>query len=973
MLATTKPAVSDRLPVQHEPLPAETNFYSAYDWCLDPHLTVGEAVERLAGEIDRLPSTSAGWQTSEVTTNIYLLSCSLLNGIDEYLRGHTLRLPAQLARTRPGHMAMWLTEKVAENLPRQHRTQVRGWKQEWENGLDGLFGVLARGEPDQASFAESAKKLSGLLQAQLPSDLLNVRLGVPSAFGRLDLTHFDVLTLGRRFMQQYPDKSHPILLLGLRTAGTYFSALLCSFFKAEGYRQIASLTVQPKKGPSRRERKELARYAKQGFTLAIVDDPPNSGGTIVLAVEIAREAGFDLARIKALVPTHPATRNWANTLPDELVITLEPERWRKQQLLDPKNVEKRLAEYFTRQGFSDVRVVGSRRASDLNAALQHDSTRNRAAALKRIFEVQLWTSQGKNETRYVLAKSVGLGYLGYPAFLAAHRLSDFVPPVLGLRDGVLYTEWLPQQSGAGDVRSDRETWIETTAAYVAARTRVLSLPKRRAAGKAVHENGLDLLAKSLGRAYGRFVLDIPMRSWIQQRLYRLHCPFPTLIDANIGRAEWIEGKFGPLKTGYYGHGLGKTQLNTIDPAFDLAETILSFALCPDEEGRLIRRYVEYSADTEVGQRLFVNKLLAGLWAMESAQEQLFGAMQTGQRQQELHRRFLGAWDFLTVQTARFCGARCRPSQPASWHAPLVMLDIDGVLDRRMFGYPCTTAAGIEALALLAARGCSVALNTARSAPEVKDYCQAYGLAGGVAEHGAYLWDAVAQCGQVLLDQETMAQIDELRKHLRRIPGIFLDDRHQYSIRAFMFEKQPRNLRSLLLNSFRSFSVGLGAPIPLPTLVMNHLITSLGLHRLSFRQTMIDTAVVAKQNDKGTGLAALRDRVLGPDAETIAVGDTEADLPMFRAATRSFAPAQISCRRQARLLGCTVSRYPYQRGLLDIVRTLVDGGPGVDPTASANESDGEALFLDLLRAADRPSARALGRALFDRATFRILVR
>lgn len=95
---------------------------------------------------------------------------------------------------------------------------------------------------------------------------------------------------------------------------------------------------------------------------------------------------------------------------------------------------------------------------------------------------------------------------------------------------------------------------------------------------------------------------------------------------------------------------------------------------------------------------------------------------------------------------------------------------------------------------------------------------------------------------------------------------------------------------------------------LPTLVVAHLIAEKRLDRLSFHQTTIDTAVVAKDVDKGTGLAALRDRVLGPDAETIAVGDTEADLPMFRRATRSFAPAQISCRRQARLLGCTVSRH-----------------------------------------------------------------
>src|SRR5258708_34275076 len=79
MLTMTRPEMSDR-PARQDPLPAETNFYSAYNWCLDPHLTVGEAIERLAGEIDRLPSTPGGWQTGEVTTNMYLLSCSLLNG-----------------------------------------------------------------------------------------------------------------------------------------------------------------------------------------------------------------------------------------------------------------------------------------------------------------------------------------------------------------------------------------------------------------------------------------------------------------------------------------------------------------------------------------------------------------------------------------------------------------------------------------------------------------------------------------------------------------------------------------------------------------------------------------------------------------------------------------------------------------------------------------------------------------------------
>jgi trehalose-6-phosphatase len=88
---------------------------------------------------------------------------------------------------------------------------------------------------------------------------------------------------------------------------------------------------------------------------------------------------------------------------------------------------------------------------------------------------------------------------------------------------------------------------------------------------------------------------------------------------------------------------------------------------------------------------------------------------------------------------------------------------------------------------------SVALNTARSAAEVKDYCQAYSLAGGVAEYGSYLWDAVGQRERVLLSAEARRQLEELRHHLQGIPGLFLDNRHQYSIRAFTYRDKPPGL------------------------------------------------------------------------------------------------------------------------------------------------------------------------------------
>jgi hydroxymethylpyrimidine pyrophosphatase-like HAD family hydrolase len=268
------------------------------------------------------------------------------------------------------------------------------------------------------------------------------------------------------------------------------------------------------------------------------------------------------------------------------------------------------------------------------------------------------------------------------------------------------------------------------------------------------------------------------------------------------------------------------------------------------------------------------------------------------------------------------------------------------------------------------------LNTARSIAEVKDYCHAYGLAGGVAEHGACLWDAVAQRERVLISPEAARQLEELRRNLRRLPGVFLDERHQYSIRAFTYEDEPPNLLSRLVKSVRSFSVGRGTPTPLPTLVMNHLMMALKLDRLSFHHTMIDTAIVAKNINKGTGLLALRDWVLGADAETIAVGDSEADLPMFGAATRSFAPAQIGCAREARLLGCRISQHRYQQGLLDIARSLTrsDGQRGehwVEETAIGSNRKG--LFLELLRAADGVRFRSLVGALFDPANLRTFVR
>ena len=100
MLVAQPPGSVPEHRAQEGVLPAELEFYQSYDWCLNPYLTVNEAIRHLRGELDRLAIVPNGWQIGEVTTNIFLLSCGLLNCVDEYLRGPALRLPKSSGRNR---------------------------------------------------------------------------------------------------------------------------------------------------------------------------------------------------------------------------------------------------------------------------------------------------------------------------------------------------------------------------------------------------------------------------------------------------------------------------------------------------------------------------------------------------------------------------------------------------------------------------------------------------------------------------------------------------------------------------------------------------------------------------------------------------------------------------------------------------------------------------------------------------------
>jgi len=953
-------------------LASELEFYRNYEWCLNPYVTVREAFEHLHEESERLVAVSISeWQTTEVATNIFLLSCGVLNCVDEYLRGPALALPARLAANSAVRGVGRLFGLAS--APRLSRSRLARWRGQWLNSIIDFLSLMVPGQAvDAGRLAQGARKLTISAKSMPLSALCDAHLGAPTPFSRLDLTHHDLFALGERYVERFHDRGQFLLIVGLRTSGSYFAPLLKAFFERRGYRNVQFVTITPNKGAGREEKRRLRRFGADGYSAIIVDDPPYTSGTLLEAMDIVTKAGFEPAEIRVLAATHPAKRNWFKWLPPDNVITLEPEQWHKAQLLAPERISIRLAEYFGSRGFAHVAVDAGGGARPMNAHLQTIPSDERGARLKRVFEVRLEAPDGERQSRYVLAKSIGWGWYGYPALLMGHSLAGHVPPVIGLRDGILYMEWIPHRE-PGVRHATRSEQVAASASYVAARAQRLKLkPDHKTPPRS--NNGGRLLAKALTRAYGPPLTSLMMRGRLVERLRQLRCPFPSLIDGNMLASEWLSGPEGPLKVDFEHHGLGKAAVNLVDPAYDLADTILNLALSPDEERDLIQRYVAETGDLKVQERLFIHKLLCGLWAMNEVQEQLFSSARGGEAQRDYHHRFMNAWNFLTIQTAYHCGARCSPRMEPSWRAPLVVLDIDGVLDSRIFGYPCTTAAGIEALSLLREHDLSVALNTARSASEVRDYCQAYGLAGGVAEHGGYLWDAVNQRDRVLIGKEALRQLRELREHLQLIPGVFLDERHQYSIRAFTYREKPLGLVQTLLSSTRASAIGDGALSHISTHILNELLVDLNLDQLTFRHTPIDTAVMAKEVDKGSGLTALRDWVLSADAETIAVGDGEPDLAMFRVATRAFAPANVACRRQARLLGCQIAAQSDQRGLLEIAQMIVhpQGGRRAQCSDLSPRSDDE-LFFTVLREADGNRTAQLVNALLHPASYSLLIR
>jgi hydroxymethylpyrimidine pyrophosphatase-like HAD family hydrolase len=563
--------------------------------------------------------------------------------------------------------------------------------------------------------------------------------------------------------------------------------------------------------------------------------------------------------------------------------------------------------------------------SDLNRELAAHYADGFQVRLKRVFE-----SEGSR----LMAKSAGWGWLGYHAWLAAVALEGFVPRPLRLRDGILYSEYVDSQPG----QVVRPT-PEACGACIARRASTLRLREDPAFDSPGYRwCGWDDLVATLSRIYGPHLGPLKKHA-IRRRLQEYVAPNPTLVDGRIKAADWVRCGRTLLKTDFEHHNFGGGEPDIVDPAWDLASAIFEFQLAPDAERKMVDAYVAETADTDIADRLLLYKILYAMSALRAAKYWL-ARKPDGERREDWNRQFVSTRSFAAFHVARYCG-RNLGAQPAAWEPHLCFLDLDGVLDWGLLGFPHTTPSGVRALRLLQRNAFSVVINTARSLAHVREYCRAYRLPGGVAELGSVFWDAVRDWEVPLIDAEAAAQIESLRAEIQNLAGVFIDPENRYSIRAYRFQ-----------NGFMQ---------PLQTAEAAALLERTFCDRLTFVQSQADTYIVQKGAGKGPALASVK-AYLGCASESVAaIGDSAPDVEMLRAADIAYAPANASREVRDLVAGgeCRLTSRPLQAGLLEAAMELCHG------MGIVAEDDTQPLTLidELLQVPDRHPVKRVLSALF----------
>jgi hydroxymethylpyrimidine pyrophosphatase-like HAD family hydrolase len=887
-------------------------------------------VPNLLSDLDVLAVLLANEVGREAWLNSFLLAAGINQVAEDYLYANSIarrRVARYLHRVAPQPVgsvaaAAVRTFDAVASAARSMSPGERGavaWQRRAGVLVDSLADAVVT-PPSAARSAGLAAAATAVLDDRLglPTRLRRSIVRLPSCFRNFDQHPADIERLTYGFTRRWPGRSRDIVVVGVRTSGSYTAPLHGAHLRALGYKNVRVITVRPGQRWRRREIDSIASLVRLGGLALVSDDPPKSGGSVARAALELEKLGLPAGSIILLLQT----LGEATSLPDRLqryasVVVQWPE-WSVQERLAQTAVRQTLGDMLGPE--TEVRAVDRLPLTATQGARGHVHARYRVEVSDPLY--------GGFHEREIQVEGVGLGYFGEHAIAVARPLKDFLPELIGFKDGLLYRRWLPEASRLQDIATEDASRIaERVVDYALARSAALPVTEdfslRLVDRGAVWQRAGDILARGFGRA-GQ--LARPLSFPLAKRLLRV--ARPSVIDGRMDLRAWfLEGRPERLlKVDFAERAFNSLDVYCYDRIYDVA------GLAPGTSAPKVPAMVRETYHHRTGERIDPERWL--LYRLVHVMEQ-----HRDEPEQRVDiERALAREMQQYYHDALFAGIE------GSRSGALCAFDVDWSLETRSLGFPALTPAGAFALHALARHGYRVCIATGRSIDEVRERCRAYGLTGGVAEYGAALYDASADRVRDLLAREDRELLAMVRQALSATPTIAVDTDYTLAVRAYRFDSKGRR-RGVGAEVIESVlhAGGLGAGVrAIP-----------GAYQTDFMVNTIDKSVGLHALATDLGVEALDGKLFA-----LAVGDSAEDLPMMMLARLALAPA--NSEPAVRAAGIRVLARAGQRGMAQAAAELIGHMPGKCASCKVHDLPGRSrLMLTALAAQDESG---LGKAV-----------
>ncbi|MFD1521387.1 HAD hydrolase family protein [Pseudonocardia yunnanensis] len=826
----------------------------------------------------------------------FLLSAGAVQIVEDYLQRDTLTLRrAAGAAGAAGAWALRVLAGAAERLRRLREGAAFSWCAAARELRDELARAVVRdgmSVEHRRHATTTARSLHELVPG-LPARLGRELLRMPGCFRSFDMQPADTVLLAEDYAPSVAGR--PVLVVGVRTSGSYLAPLVAAALHALGVEAV-TITARPGHPLLPADRGTLREVVAAGGAVAVVDDPPGSGAALRSVVDLLASSGAPAVAVTLLLPLFDG--GVPRPLADLARVELPFARWAVHRLLTPDAILEALSS-LTGETYTEAERLPS--GTVAGSGRKH---------LQVVYRVRTFDG----DQRLIGVLGAGTGYLGRHALAVAGAVPDHVPHVYGVRNGLVFREWLDESERVAVADpADAPTY----AAYVTARAAALPAVADRSLQMAGRHPVWEIASRLLSTGYGRggLALRLPVLDPAVRRLCRV--TRPSVVDGATGLDHWFRVDGALRKVTADVRAFSNQDRSCYDPAFDLAGV--------DPGGRNGTFVAALQAARPVDPERFLLYQLVHLQDPDSGKT----------RNRRASSRAV----------ARYLAERLPALGPPA-DGPLCAIDIDGVLEAGAFGFSAITPTATTAVRALAAHGYRPVPVTGRSLDEVRERCEIFGLAGGVAEYGAVAYTHPDQHVRSLLSPDDQELLDRLRDLLRAARDITVDDDFRFSVRAY----RARGRRG-----------------PVPASTLDTALHALGTDRQRLRIVpgLGQTDIVAATVDKGSGLAELA-RLTGAAPVHLAIGDSASDIPMFALARHACAPANGDDTVRA-APGVQVLRSAYAAGLAEAAAHVLGHRVGACPQCRPAPSSRETAALLAILDAQSGGRRGLPGAALRSAT------